>query len=182
MKKFNLLSILITLFLGVQTTFAANVVEIVVNSNDHDTLEAAVIAAELNDDLSATGPFTLFAPTDDAFAALPAGTLEALLNDPTGDLAEILKYHVVAGSALSTDLSDGQYLTTLHGDSLLVSIVGSDVFINGAKVTSADNSADNGVVHVIDKVLMPYPATVVEIVVGSEAHDTLEAAVIAAGL
>ena len=134
------------------------VVDIIVNSPDHTTLETAVVAAGLADDLSGDGPFTVFAPTDDAFAALPEGTLDALLEDPTGALADILLYHVVSGKAMSTDLSDGQMITTLLGKDVEVTINGEGVFINDAKVTVADLEADNGVVHVIDAVLLP-PAT-----------------------
>ncbi len=122
-------------------------------SPDHNTLEAAVIAAELDDDLSGEGPFTVFAPTDDAFAALPEGTVDALLEDPTGALAQILLYHVVGAKALSTDLSDGQMITTLNGDSVTVKIMDGNVYIDNAMVTVADLEADNGVVHVIDAVI-----------------------------
>ena len=160
----------------------ATVVDIVVNSANHTTLEAAVIAADLAGVLSGTGPFTVFAPTDAAFAALPAGTLDALLADPSGDLTDILKYHVVSGKAMSTSLSNGQEITTLLGDDVVVTINTNGVFINGAKVTVADIEAKNGVVHVIDAVLIPTPATVVDIVVNSANHTTLEAAVIAADL
>jgi uncharacterized surface protein with fasciclin (FAS1) repeats len=160
----------------------ATVVDIIVNSDVHNTLEAAVIAAELADDLSGEGPFTVFAPTDAAFAALPAGTVEALLQDPTGELAQILLYHVVGGEALSTDLTDGDRIVTLEGRSIRVSINADGVFINDAQVIVADIIADNGVVHVIDAVLLPPPATVVDIIVNSDVHNTLEAAVIAAEL
>jgi uncharacterized surface protein with fasciclin (FAS1) repeats len=160
------------------------VVDIIVNSADHNTLEAAVIAAGLADDLSTEGPFTVFAPTDAAFAALPAGVIDALLADPTGALAEVLLYHVVAGEALSTSLSNGQTIATLQGQDVTVSITGGNVFINNAQVTVADLVADNGVVHVIDAVLVPAaePTTVVDIIVNSDVHNTLETAVIAAGL
>jgi len=137
-------------------SFAQNsVVDIIVNSADHDTLEAAVIAAELADDLSGPGPFTVFAPTDAAFAALPSGTIETLLADPTGTLAQILLYHVVGAQALSTDLSDGQTITTLLGEDITVTIDTNGVMINNAMVVVADILADNGVVHVIDAVLIP---------------------------
>lgn len=160
------------------------VVDIIVNSPDHTTLEAAVLAAGLADDLSAQGPFTVFAPTDAAFAALPAGTIEAVLADAEL-LNAILTYHVVGGEALSTSLSDGQEITTLNGANVTVSIMGGSVMINNATVTVADILADNGVVHVINAVLLP-PAppttTVVDIIVNSPDHTTLETAVIAAGL
>ena len=168
-------------------SFAQNtVVDIIVNSTEHDTLEAAVIAAELADDLSGPGPFTVFAPTDAAFAALPSGTIETLLADPTGTLAQILLYHVVGGQALSTDLSNGQTIATLQGQTVEVTINADGVFINDAQVIVADITATNGVVHVIDAILLP-PApqpttTVVDVIVNSDVHNTLEAAVVAAGL
>src|SRR6056297_3673443 len=86
---------------------AQTVVDVIANSPDHETLEDAVIAAELDDDLSGAGPFTVFAPTDDAFAALGQETINALFADPTGELADILKYHVVSGKVMAGDLSDG---------------------------------------------------------------------------
>jgi len=139
----------------------ATVVDIIVNSAVHTTLEAAVIAAGLADDLSGTGPFTVFAPTDAAFAALPAGVLDALLADPTGALADVLLYHVVAGQALSTDLSNGQIIETLLGEDVVITINGDGVFVNDAQVIVADLLAENGVVHVIDMVLSP-PVSVLE--------------------
>jgi uncharacterized surface protein with fasciclin (FAS1) repeats len=184
MKKILFSFILTVLSL---VSFAQNsVVDIIVNSADHDTLEAAVIAAELADDLSGPGPFTVFAPTDAAFAALPSGTIETLLTDPTGTLAQILLYHVVSGQALSTDLTDGQTITTLLGEDITVTIGMNGVMINNATVVVADITATNGVVHVIDAVLLP-PApqpttTVVDVIVNSDVHNTLEAAVVAAGL
>ena len=160
------------------------VVDIVVNSENHNTLETAVIAAGLVETLSGDGPFTVFAPTDDAFAALPDGTLDAVLAD-NDMLTAILTYHVVGSTALSTDLMDGMAVTTLSGEDVTVTINMDGVFINDAQVTMADITADNGVVHVIDAVLLPAPPpsnTVVDIIVNSEAHTTLETAVIAAGL
>ena len=161
----------------------ATVVDIIVGSPDHNTLEAAVIAAGLVETLQGEGPFTVFAPTDAAFAALPVGTVEALLADIPA-LTNILTYHVVGAKAMSSDLSDGQKIVTVQGQEVTVNINEDGVFINNAKVTVANLEAENGVVHVIDAVLLPpsLPATVVDIIVGSEAHTTLEAAVIAAGL
>ena len=162
------------------------VVDIIVGSDSHNTLEAAVIAAELADDLSGDGPFTVFAPTDAAFEALPEGLIDELLLDPTGELANILLHHVASGSVLSTDLSDGMMVNTLFGTELTVSISDMGVMIDNAMVTLADLTADNGVVHVIDAVLVPEVeqpvTTVVDIIVGSDSHNTLEAAVIAAEL
>jgi uncharacterized surface protein with fasciclin (FAS1) repeats len=162
------------------------VVDIIVNSPDHTVLEAAVIEAGLVDALSEDGPFTVFAPTDDAFTALLAAlgyTAEELLAYP--GLTDILLYHVVGAQALSTDLTDGQQITTLLDDDVLVTINENGVFINQAQVTSADIVTDNGVVHVIDAVLVPEPAesnTVVDIIVNSEVHTVLEDAVVAADL
>ena len=159
------------------------VVDIVVNSEAHTTLETAVVAAGLVETLSGEGPFTVFAPTDDAFAALPAGTLDAVLADM--DLLTDSDLPRGGGTALSTDLSDGMMVTTLNGADVTVTINADGVFINDAQVTVADVVADNGVVHVIDAVLLP-PApetnTVVDIIVNSESHTVLETAVVAAGL
>ncbi|NJC26620.1 fasciclin domain-containing protein [Neolewinella antarctica] len=160
---------------------AQTVVGVIVNSEVHNTLETAVITAGLDDDLSGDGPFTVFAPTDDAFAALPAGTLTALLADSAG-LAQILLYHVVGDSVPSTDLSNGQVVATLQGSNVVVTINDDGVFINDARVTVTDITADNGVVHVINAVLSLPPATVVDVVVDSDIHNTLETAVITAGL
>ena len=131
------------------------VVDIVVNSDVHNLLEAAVITADLAGTLSGEGPFTVFAPTDDAFLAL-AGALGATAEDLLAlpELTDILLYHVVGGTALSTDLSDGQMITTLNGADVTVSIeCDGSIFINDAQVIVADIEADNGVVHVLDAVL-----------------------------
>jgi uncharacterized surface protein with fasciclin (FAS1) repeats len=130
------------------------VVDIIESSENHTTLATAIELAELRDVLMGKGPFTVFAPTDDAFAALPDGVLDELLADPTGALADILLYHVGYGKVMSGDLSDGQMITTLFGANVEVTIDGG-VYINDAMVTVADLEADNGVVHVIDAVLIP---------------------------
>ncbi len=170
------------LFLPFALTSQNTVVDIVVNSPDHNTLETAVLAAGLETTLSSTGPFTVFAPTDAAFAALPATVINTLLADPQGALTDVLTYHVVGGDIRSTDLSDGQTAMTVNGLDITVKIENGNVFINDAQVTTADIVADNGVVHVIDAVLIPEPATVVDIIVDSPIHNTLETAVLAAGL
>ncbi len=167
-----------------------SVVDIIAGSPDHATLATAVTVAGLIDVLSDMGSsFTVFAPTDEAFDALPEGLLGDLLDDPEGALTKVLLYHVVDGSVLSGDLSDGQVITTLLGQELTVSIVGEDVFIvdvfdNASQVIAADLEADNGVVHVVDAVLIPeiLPATVVEIIVDSPDHTTLATAVTEANL
>jgi len=169
--------LLIPAFLQSQT-----VVDIIVDSPDHNTLETAVLAANLAATLSGDGPFTVFAPTDDAFAALPDGTLDAVLADPDGLLTDILLYHALAADVRSTDLTEGQVATTINGKDITVTINDDGVFINDAQVTVADIDADNGVVHVIDAVLLPPSNTVVDIIVNSPDHTILETAVLAAGL
>ena len=130
------------------------VMSIIEASPEHTTLEAAINAAELAETLSGEGPFTVFAPTDDAFNALPAGTVEGLLADIPA-LTEILLHHVVGATALSTDLNDGDVLTTLNTTELTVSVDGGTYMIDMATVTAANLEADNGVVHVVDMVLIP---------------------------
>ena len=169
----------------VQSSQSTTVVDVVVNSENHTTLESAVVAAGLVETLSGDGPFTVFAPTDAAFALLPEGLIAQLLEDPTGDLTTILTHHVHAGNALSTDLSNGMMVPTLAGTELTVSIMDGMVQIDNANVSVADIETDNGVVHVIDAVLVPEEeesTTVVDVVVNSENHTTLESAVVAAGL
>jgi uncharacterized surface protein with fasciclin (FAS1) repeats len=158
------------------------VVDIIADSPDHDTLETAIIAAGLDDDLAGEGPFTVFAPTDDAFKALPAGALDVLLADPTGLLTNALLYHMASGKLMSTDLSDGQIITTLSGLDVTVTVNQDGIFINNAKVTVADLEADNGVVHVVDAVIVPQGTTVMDVIAASPLHDTLEAALIFTGL
>jgi uncharacterized surface protein with fasciclin (FAS1) repeats len=132
------------------------VVDIAVGSADHTTLVAAVTAAGLVETLSGTGPFTIFAPTNAAFAALPAGTVEDLLKlENKEKLTSILTYHVVAGNVMSAQLSDGQKVATLNGQELTVAIKDGVVTINGAKVVAADLAGSNGVIHVVDGVILP---------------------------
>ena len=160
-----------------------SVVDIIVGSDVHNTLETAVVEAGLVDALSGEGPFTVFAPTDDAFSVIPTETLDALLVNPEA-LSNILTYHVASGAVASTDLMDGMTITTLQGQEVTVTINDMGVFIDDAQVTMADIEASNGIVHVIDAVLMPAEdtSTVVDVVVNSEVHNTLEQAVVAAGL
>lgn len=133
-----------------------DVVDIAIGSPDHTTLVSAVTAAGLVETLKGAGPFTIFAPTNAAFAALPAGTVESLLTpEKKADLTSILTYHVVSGNVMAADLTDGQKVKTLQGGELTVSIKDGKVMINGANVTAADLKGSNGVIHVIDAVLMP---------------------------
>ncbi len=133
-----------------------DIVTLAVNTEFLSTLVAAVKAGDLVGVLQGEGPFTVFAPTNDAFAALPAGTLESLLKPENKEkLVSILTYHVVPGKVMSTDLSNGMSAKTVNGAFVNVSIGASGVMINDAKVTTADILASNGVVHVIDKVILP---------------------------
>jgi uncharacterized surface protein with fasciclin (FAS1) repeats len=131
-----------------------NIVETAVEAGSFTTLVAAVEAAGLVETLSGEGPFTVFAPTDEAFAALPEGTVEGLLED-TEALTAVLTYHVVPGAVMSGDLSDGMTATTVNGADIEVGIDMGTVTINGATVTTADIETSNGVIHVIDSVILP---------------------------
>ena len=159
------------------------VVDIVVNSDDLNTLQSAVLAAELAGTLSGNGPFTVFAPTDAAFDALADGVLDGLLENIDA-LTAVLYHHVHSGNVLSTDLSDDMQVPTLNEDTLTVSIDGNVVMIDMSTVTVADIVAENGVVHVIDMVLIPETndQTVMSIIANSPVHTTLNQAIEAAGL
>ena len=138
------------------TVAPKDIVDVAIESPDHTTLVAAVTAAGLVETLKGAGPFTVFAPTNAAFAALPAGTVDGLLKPESKNaLTKILTYHVVAGAVKAADLKDGQKVKTLQGEELTVAIKDGKVTINGANVTAADLTGSNGVVHVIDAVLMP---------------------------
>lgn len=137
------------------------IVEVAAANPDFATLVAAVKAAGLASTLSGTGPYTVFAPTDAAFKALPAGTVDDLLKpENKAKLASILTYHVVAGKVLAADLKDGQKITTVQGGTLTVGVNGSKVTLtdesgNTVTVVKADVPASNGAIHVIDGVLLP---------------------------
>ncbi len=131
-----------------------NIVQTAVNAEQFTTLIAAVKAAGLVEVLSGEGPFTVFAPTDDAFAALPEGTVEALLKDKE-KLTAILTYHVVAGSVMAQDVVQLDKAETLQGQNVSIKTKDGTVMIDGARVVKADIAASNGVIHVIDKVIMP---------------------------
>lgn len=139
----------------------SSIVSLAVATPDLSTLVSAVTAADLVDTLNGSGPFTVFAPTNAAFAALPAGTLDSLLlPENKATLSGILTYHVVAGKVMSSDLSNGQVIATVNGEKLTVEIADGKVMLVDAKggkstVATADVDASNGVVHVIDAVLLP---------------------------
>jgi len=133
-----------------------NIVQTAIANGSFETLVAAVTVAELVDTLNGEGPFTVFAPVDAAFAALPEGTVATLiLPENKEKLQSILTYHVVAGKVLSSDLSDGMEATTVNGASLTIRLEDGKVFVNDAEVVIADVLTDNGVVHAINTVLIP---------------------------
>lgn len=133
-----------------------NIVDTAVSVPSLSTLVTAVTTAGLVDTLKGVGPFTVFAPDNAAFAKLPAGTVENLLKpESKSTLTGILTYHVVPGTYKASDLTNGQTLTTVQGKKLTVSIANGKVMINGSTVTTADVTTSNGVVHVIDSVLLP---------------------------
>ena len=133
-----------------------NIVENALNSKDHTTLVAAVKAGGLVETLSGKGPFTVFAPTNEAFNALPAGTVDNLLKEENkSKLVTVLTYHVVAGSYTSKNLKDGMDLKTVQGETIHISKKGNHWMVNDANISVADVISSNGVTYVIDKVLMP---------------------------
>ena len=138
-------------------SFAAgkDIVDTAVGAGNFTTLVAAVQAAGLVETLKGPGPFTVFAPTDAAFAALPAGTVEDLLKPENKDkLVAILTYHVVSGKVMSTDLTEGMKAATVQGGEVTITLDGG-AKANGAVISAADIVASNGVIHVIDSVILP---------------------------
>jgi uncharacterized surface protein with fasciclin (FAS1) repeats len=132
-----------------------DIVDTAVDAGTFSTLVAAVEAAGLVDTLKGEGPFTVFAPTDEAFAALPEGTVENLLKPENIDqLTAILTYHVVPGKVMSTDLTDDMMATTVQGSDVMIDL-DNGVMVQDATVTAADIEASNGVIHVINKVILP---------------------------
>jgi uncharacterized surface protein with fasciclin (FAS1) repeats len=135
---------------------AADIVDTAVTAGNFNTLAAALKAADLVDTLKGPGPFTVFAPTDAAFAKLPAGTLENLLKpENKTKLQAILTYHVVPGKVMSKDVMKMKSAKTVNGASIAIKTMNGAVMVNNARVTSADIAASNGVIHVIDMVLLP---------------------------
>lgn len=133
----------------------ADIVDTAVAAGSFNTLVAAVQAAGLVDALKGDGPFTVFAPTDDAFAKIPQETIDGLLADPTGDLTQILLYHVVAGKVMASDLSDGLTVATLQGGEVTFSLSDAGAKVNDANIIATDIETSNGVIHVIDSVILP---------------------------
>ena len=140
---------------GAAHSMSKDIVDTAVEAGSFTTLVAAVEAAGLVETLKGEGPFTVFAPTDEAFAALPEGTVENLLLPENKDqLVQILTYHVVPGKVMSTDLSNEMMATTVEGSDVTIMTEGG-VTVNGANVVTADIEASNGIIHVIDQVILP---------------------------
>lgn len=158
----------------------ATIVDIAKEDGRFTTLLAAVEAADLVDTLNGEGPFTVFAPTDEAFAKLPAGTIEALLQD-IPQLSSILLYHVVPGKLMAADVTALDYLNTAQGESVRIKVEDGKAYINEAQIVLTDIEAANGVIHVIDTVILP-GKTIVDIAVNDGRFTTLAAALQAAGL
>ncbi|MFA3918945.1 fasciclin domain-containing protein [Ruegeria hyattellae] len=134
---------------------AKDIVDTAAGAGSFTTLVAAVQAADLVDTLKGAGPFTVFAPTDEAFAALPEGTVETLLKPENKDqLVAILTYHVVPGKVMSGDLTDDMSAATVQGGTVTIDL-DNGVMVNDANVVTPDIEAENGVIHVIDKVILP---------------------------
>jgi uncharacterized surface protein with fasciclin (FAS1) repeats len=148
----------IGLAVGSSSAYAADkdIVETAVAAGQFKTLTAAIGAAGLVETLKGTGPFTVFAPTDAAFAKLPAGTVETLLKpENKAKLTAILTYHVVPGTVMAADVAKLKEAKTVNGEMVAVTVKGKAVMINDADVTATDIKASNGVIHVIDTVLLP---------------------------
>jgi uncharacterized surface protein with fasciclin (FAS1) repeats len=141
-----------------QTATTGTIAEIAAESGNFSTLVAALDAAGLVETLNGPGPFTVFAPTDSAFARLPAGTVEGLLAD-SAQLTSVLTYHVVSGKVMASDIvkANGAQPTTVNGQAVDVVVRDGMVYVNGAQVVTADIVASNGVIHVVDAVLLPQP-------------------------
>merc|ERR1740133_784018 len=181
-------NVLLGVAVGSAVTVSNSIVDLAVATPDHSTLVTALKAADLVNTLSGKGPFTVFAPTNEAFSALPAGVLANLLKpENKAQLVDILTYHVAPGDVHAKDLTDMEMIPTVEGKSVIAR-VGSSIFINSAKVTAADNDASNGVVHIIDSVLMPGNApkpaskTIVDLAVATPQLSTLVIALKAADL
>lgn len=164
MKKVLSILMLLTIFLASAFTpkttnvheVEADIVDLAVATEFLSTLVAAVQAGDLVDVLKGDGPFTVFAPTNDAFAKLPAGTVENLLKpENKAQLVAVLTYHVVPGKVMSKDLTNGQKAKTVQGSEVTVTLANGKAMIDNATVTTADIEASNGVVHVIDTVILP---------------------------
>merc|ERR1719272_192039 len=161
-----------------------SIVQLAESVKDLSTLVSAVVAADLADTLSSPGPFTVFAPTNEAFAALPAGTFDDLMKpENKAVLADLLTYHVLPEQVLSTQLTASQTVKTVEGKDLAITKDSRGVIVGNQKVSAADNLASNGVVHIIDGVLsVPTIPNIVELAESVKDLSTLVSAVVAADL
>ena len=150
----RILTMVMMMVFAVSGAFAADIVDTAVSAGQFNTLVTAVKAAGLVDTLKSAGPFTVFAPTDAAFAKLPAGTVENLLKNPE-QLKQVLLHHVVAGKVMAADVVKVTSAKTVQGTSAKVTVDGSSVKIDNANVVKTDIECDNGVIHVIDTVILP---------------------------
>ena len=161
MKAKILTVAILTIFLSATALIASShtkkdIVDTAVSAGSFNTLVAAVQAADLVDTLKGEGPFTVFAPTDDAFAKLPAGTVEDLLKPENKDkLKAVLTYHVVSGKYMAKDVATMKMADTVNGQSVMISMDAGNVMVDNAKVVQADIECSNGVIHVIDTVILP---------------------------
>jgi len=163
-KKRNFTTLLVAVFVISVLTFAStdymsrmgkkNIVETAIAAGKFNTLVTAVKAADLVETLSGPGPFTVFAPTDDAFAKLPKGTVESLLQNKD-QLTAVLTYHVVAGKVMASDVVNLKSAATVNGQKVTIKVNGGTVMVDNAKVVKTDIECSNGVIHVIDTVILP---------------------------
>ncbi|MGI9430442.1 MAG: fasciclin domain-containing protein [Bythopirellula sp.] len=166
-----------------QTTAPGDIVDIAASAGTFKTLVAAVQAAELVDTLKGEGPFTVFAPTDEAFAALPEGTVEELLKpENKAKLQAVLTYHVVPGKVVAKDVVKLSGATTAQGQRVDIATTKDSVKVDGANIAKTDIHAANGVIHVVDRVLLPADKDLVATASSAESFKTLVAAAQAAGL
>merc|ERR1740133_467956 len=180
-------NVLLGVAVGSAVTVSNSIVDLAVATPDLSTLVAALKAADLVSTLSGNGPFTVFAPTNEAFAALPAGVLDNLLKpENKAQLVDILTYHVVSGDVQSKDLKDKENIKTVEGKDVTARVSSSQILINTAKVTAPNNEASNGVVHIIDAVLMPSDApkipSIADLAAGTPDLSTLVTALTAGSL
>ena len=164
MKKLNLTTLWVAVLMISVVAFASadymnsmgkkSIVETAVGAGKFNTLVTAVKAADLVETLSGPGPFTVFAPTDDAFAALPAGTVESLLQNKE-KLQAVLTYHVVAGKVMASDVVNLKSAKTVNGQDVTIMVKDGTVMVDNAKVVMTDIECSNGVIHVIDAVILP---------------------------
>ena len=161
MKKFMYITVILSLVLALNVYASSHkkdmdIVDTAVSAGSFETLVAAITAAELVETLKGEGPFTVFAPTDEAFAKLPAGTLDDLLKpENKAKLQGILTYHVVSGKVMASDVGGLSMAKTVNGQSFKISKKGGSVYVDNAEVLKTDILCSNGVIHVIDAVILP---------------------------